>query len=316
MSIETGIEYADSTGNLQMGCDGCELFNRQKNLTKCYAARLTDSYGGRKGWPSRFEEPVIFPERVKSITGMSDLMGKDRPNKPWLNGYPRIIFLNDMGDQHTAKLPVDWLAKFLPELEASPHIYLMLTKRPSTAVKFWRKMGRIPPNIWVGTSITNPASRKRAEIIAELEGMASVLWLSFEPYMAQTRLEDEILRKFKWCVTGGDSDGENTALSHPAWYEELRQQCDTLGVKFFFKQWGAVCPSRLIVHNPDYRFALHIDGRVSSNWEALQGMDGWEVMVRVSSDRPNPPALLGGVAYHAMPEHKPHGQLNLFGGML
>jgi len=316
MSTETQIEYADSTGNLQMGCDGCELLNRKTSLTKCYAARITDRYGGKKGWPLSFDEPMIFPERIKQIVGMSDLTGQDRPEKPWLDGLPRIIFLNDMGDQHTEKLPFDWMSQFISAMEASPHIYLMLTKRPSTAVKFWQHIGRIPSNFWIGTSITNPATKKRAEILGELEGVASVLWLSVEPYMKRMALADEILRKYKWLVTGGDSDAVETAYSHPAWYEELQRHCERLGIAFFFKQWGCIAPSGLVIHPPENRFALHEDGRVSQDWQSVNDTEGWAVMARVPQASPKAPAKLNGRYYRQMPAIKPHGQLSLLGGLL
>jgi len=316
MSESTEIEYADSTGNLQMGCEGCELWNPKNGVKKCYAGRITSRYaGGKKGWPTAFEKPMIFPERLKGIVGMSNLAHTERANKPWLNGYPRIVFLNDMGDQHSAGLPFDWLSKFIPELEASPHIYLMLTKRPSTAVKFWQKRGNIPANFWVGTSVTNPTTKKRAEILSALEGMASVLWLSVEPYMKPMTLEDDILRKFKWVVTGGDSDTTDTAFSHPLWYERLRQHCEGLGVRFFFKQWGCVAPADLVAHPPESRFAMHEDGRISQDWQSVSGEVGWAIMARVPQTGAKAPAKLGGLEYHEMPPIQPHGQLDLLGGL-
>ena len=116
MSKDTNIEWADSSLNLQMGCDGCELRNLKAGINSCYAGTLTDRYGGtNKGFPKSFEEPVLFLDRIVEMMKWKTLTGKERPKKPWLDGLPRIVFLNDMGDTFTESLPLDWMAeKCLP----------------------------------------------------------------------------------------------------------------------------------------------------------------------------------------------------------
>jgi len=77
-----------------MGCDGCELWNEATNVKRCYAGLLTERYGGHsKGYPAKFTEPQLFPERIAKMLCWSDLTGTERKDKPWLNGYPRTIFL-------------------------------------------------------------------------------------------------------------------------------------------------------------------------------------------------------------------------------
>src|SRR4051812_33920511 len=107
MGNKTSIEWADSTLNLEMGCDGCELRNDQTDT--CYAGKLTDRFAGLTGWPEAFDKPKLFLHRLDGALRWSDLTGKQRPEKPWLNGLPRIIFLDDMGDTFTESLPEDWL---------------------------------------------------------------------------------------------------------------------------------------------------------------------------------------------------------------
>jgi protein gp37 len=41
-----------------------------------------------------------------------------------------------------------------------------------------------------------------------------------------------------WVIAGGES-GPKARPSHPDWFRSLRDQCQTAGVPFFFKQWGA-----------------------------------------------------------------------------
>src|SRR3712207_7534850 len=44
-----------------------------------------------------------FPGRMAEAALWSDLTGTDRPDKPWLNGMPRLIFISDMGDALSEK---------------------------------------------------------------------------------------------------------------------------------------------------------------------------------------------------------------------
>jgi protein gp37 len=40
-----------------------------------------------------------------------------------------------------------------------------------------------------------------------------------------------------WVICGGES-GHGARPMHPDWARSLRDQCDAVGVPFFFKQWG------------------------------------------------------------------------------
>jgi protein gp37 len=45
------------------------------------------------------------------------------------------------------------------------------------------------------------------------------------------------LRGIDWVVVGGES-GSDARPMHPSWARNLRDQCNTAGVPFLFKQWG------------------------------------------------------------------------------
>ena len=47
--------------------------------------------------------------------------------------------------------------------------------------------------------------------------------------------------KLDWVIAGGES-GPNARPMHPDWARALRDQCQSAGVAFLFKQWGAWCP--------------------------------------------------------------------------
>ena len=50
-----------------------------------------------------------------------------------------------------------------------------------------------------------------------------------------------MLSGIDWVICGGES-GSNSTPMHPDWARYLRDQCNTMGVAFFFKQWGEYWP--------------------------------------------------------------------------
>lgn len=237
MGITTQIEWTDSTINPQMGCAGCELANKKRRT--CYAAILTDRYGGGKGWPETFEKPVIFPDRIQKALGWSDLAGKDRPEKPWLNKLPRHIFLDDMGDTWTEGLPVDWLLPYIPSMEASPHIFQFLTKRAHRMLTFFETLGYVPSNFHLGVSITDKATANgrmpTIRIIKERFPTAKT-FISAEPLVGPVDLSPW-LPYLDQVIVGGES-GPDARPMLPSSEKAIRTQCLDAGVPYFLKQWG------------------------------------------------------------------------------
>jgi protein gp37 len=210
MGIVTGIQWCDSTHNIQMGCEGCELIKgadiaagtRKKT---CYAESLTNRYAGLKGWPEKFTSPKLFLERLPAMLNWPDLTGKNRPDKPWLNEMPRIIFLNDMGDTFSKGMPDDWFADVLPELAKSHHQFLVLTKWPDRFARFSEKYA-LPPNVWPGTTITSERTAFRVNDLMKIEG-GGPRFISFEPMWGPIfgGYWLEALTKVDWAIFGGES---------------------------------------------------------------------------------------------------------------
>ena len=148
MSVSTKIQWCDSTCNPTMGCDGCELWDG--TTKKCYAGVLHVRFGGvTKGYAPSFEEVTRFPGRMEQATRWSDLRGKSRSDKPWLNGYPRLVFVSDMSDALSEGVPFEYLKEEVIDNVTSPagrrHHWLWLTKRPNRMAKFsqWLAKGGI-----------------------------------------------------------------------------------------------------------------------------------------------------------------------------
>jgi len=247
MAIKTQIEWCDSTVNAMAGCDGCELWIPKAGVKDCYAGTLTERYGGRSGWPTSFAQPRHFPGRIEAALRWPDLTGTKRADKPWLDGMPRLIFLDDMGDTFTESLDADWLLPLIETMARAPHIWIFLTKRPRRMRAFFERVGDIPANFWLGTTVTGPATLGRLRDLHELRNIGdNILWCSFEPLMAPIKFSawqgNGVLESrpgfvdLDWAVVGGGSHMKRKIKSE--WAYDLIYWLDVAGVPTFFKQWG------------------------------------------------------------------------------
>lgn len=247
MGIKTKIEFADSTINPVMGCTGCELYHPNLGQNHCYAARLINRHAGRKGWPKNFNESEYFLERMEKALRWSDLTGQKREDEPWLNGYPRIIFVNDLSDGFCPDVdPRAWLEPFMKRMAESPHIWLLLTKWPKQMGRFFEQYPA-PDNFWLGVSVPNQKAAWRIEYLRGTP--AAIRFLSLEPLLGPTDLRGELLDgDIHWVICGGES-GHNARAMRPDWARGIRDQCQAAGVPFFMKQMTkrALIPDDLMI---------------------------------------------------------------------
>jgi len=240
MAKGTKIEWADDTVNAEMGCDGCELWDPKNKVRVCYAGLQTErmlSKGPLKGWPPAFDEPKIFPGRIAAAARWGDLTGTARENKPWLDGLPRTIFVNDMGDTFTASLPDDWLAPELPIMAAAPHNWILLTKRADRQREFSLRH-TLSPNVWAGVSITSPQDQRLRYL---LQTRARIGWVSYEPMLAPVDWRPWLSGNGRvgldWIIVGGASGPDfQRQMMDLTWLADTVSQCRDANVPLFVKQ--------------------------------------------------------------------------------
>lgn len=169
-------------------------------------------------------------------------------------------------------------------IEQTPWLdWLLLTKRPEHIMGMvpMRWIDGLPDNVWIGTSVEDQ-ERADERIPALLQVPARVRFLSCEPLLGPVDLGGVRLGRgydappvgkesydplgniyegneligisfepgIHWVIAGGESGG-NARPMHPAWAQSLRDQCETAGVAFHFKQWGEYWPSgKAIAHAP------------------------------------------------------------------
>lgn len=158
-------------------------------------------------------------------------------------------------------------------IDATPHLdWLLLTKRPENILRMWpRANSSHPPepepqrrlfgNVWLGTSAgTQATADKNIPELLKCRDLAPVLFVSAEPLLGSVDLQHVqwqnlteidclngtagVIRphgghapSIDWVICGGES-GPHARPMHPDWARSLRDQCQSAGVPFFFKQWG------------------------------------------------------------------------------
>jgi protein gp37 len=230
------IEWTDSTWNPVTGCTkvsaGCD---------NCYAHTL--AHGRLAAVYTRHLPIVDTPENQADPFAVRVWEERLREPAKWKDS--RMIFVNSMSDLFHADVPDAFVRGiFEVMLEVDRHIYQVLTKRPTRAVRFFRMnrdlfpAGEIPRHIWMGTSVESQEVDYR---IAHLRGLpAAVRFLSCEPLIAPLDLDGK-LDGLHWVIAGGES-GIGYRPMDPAWPAAIQAACEEQSVAFFFKQWGGRTP--------------------------------------------------------------------------
>jgi protein gp37 len=170
----------------------------------------------------------------------SDLRGVDRPEKPWLNGLPRLIFVSDMSDALSAAIDFEFLKREIIDVceseKGQRHQWLWLTKRPSRMLDFHLWLAQIwPENLWVGTSITTQKSASRLNYLTDIP--ARIRFVSIEPQWEPIDLTDW-MHKIHWGIGGGQSGAEAKPYNLN-WARQLILQFASFDIPYFQKQLGA-----------------------------------------------------------------------------
>ena len=249
MSVKTKIQWCDSTVNPTMGCDGCEIWSSQ--IKTCYAGILHTRFGGvTPGYAPSFAEVALFPGRMAEAAGWSDLSGKTRKDKPWLNGMPRQTFVSDMSDALSKIVTFEYLRDEVIANVTSKvgkrHHWHWLTKRPERMATFSSWLNGLgitwPENLWAGTSVTTQVTTSRIDSLLKVGDERTIRFLSVEPQIEPIDLR-VWLPKLDWVIQGGESGPKGRPFDL-AWADDLIDQCSKHSVPLFIKQLGSVVTHR------------------------------------------------------------------------
>lgn len=152
---------------------------------------------------------------------------------------PRHVFVNSMSDLFHQAVPTEYIQAVFKVMNETPqHKFQVLTKRPSRVRRLNLKVNWTP-NIWLGVSIESERWTDRLLYLKETD--AEVKFLSLEPLLGPLPSLD--LNGIDWVIVGGES-GPGARPMQPEWVKEIRDNCVSSDVPFFFKQWGGVFKKR------------------------------------------------------------------------
>ena len=153
--------------------------------------------------------------------------------RPYSWKQPRKVFVNSMSDLFHEEIPLGFIQHIFQVMNDCPqHIFQVLTKR-SDILRHYSPLLTWSPNIWMGVTVEHSSYVNR---IQDLRMTGSFIkFLSLEPLLSS--LSDIDLLDIDWVIVGGES-GHKARPIKKEWVVDIRNQCQAVGVPFFFKQWG------------------------------------------------------------------------------
>lgn len=222
MAQTSTIEWTDVTWNPVSGCTkisaGCD---------NCYAERFAERWRGIPNHPYEFGFDLrLHPHRLE---------------QPLKLKKPSFIFVNSMSDLFHKDIPADYIDCVFDVMErADQHIFQVLTKRSTILKRYVNKRyadRAAPAHIWLGVSLENSTQTSRLTHLQSAR--ASMRFLSIEPLLGSVGPLN--LDGIHWVIVGGESGPRHRPIE-VEWVREIRDQCASANVPFFFKQWGGARP--------------------------------------------------------------------------
>lgn len=216
MAQSSSIEWTEATWNPVTGCSkispGCK---------NCYAERLAKRLAamGQNRYRNGFEVTLHY----------------DLVDLPLHWRQPRLIFVNSLSDLfHEDVSEAFIMSVFETMANAHWHTFQILTKRSQRLAELASHLPW-PQNIWMGVSVESPRYVTRIADLCKVP--AAVRFLSIEPLLEP--IANLPLADIDWVIVGGES-GPGCRSMKAEWVRQIRNQCRTQKVPFFFKQWGGV----------------------------------------------------------------------------
>ena len=254
----SNIGWCDFSGadlNFIIGCtpvsEGC---------ANCYARRIREGRQGRD-----FSKVQLYPEKLRRLA-KARFEENGVPFRRGSGGRP-IAFPVDLGDLFHPEVPDEFILEALQVMARRDDVdWAVLTKRAERLAYFdlLHLTEGFPPNVWVGVTVENQ-KRANERIPLLLKVRAAVRWLSLEPMLEPIDLvlsifvpdvwdrlhpdHDCLLAAslhrsgLHWIVLGAES-GPNRRPFDLDWARQVRDDCQTAGVPFLYKQGSHHYPGR------------------------------------------------------------------------
>lgn len=214
------IEWTEKTWNPVTGCT-----KMSEACQNCYAEVMAKRLSGMPASKEKYKngfKVTLHPEAL---------------SEPLKWKKPTMVFVVSMGDLFHKDVPFTYIDEVMKVIEECPqHTFQLLTKRAKRMFDYFINHYKkaIPQNVWLGVTCENSSHTDRIDYLRILD--AKVRFISCEPLLGD--ISDIDLEGIDWVITGGES-GVNARRTPADWFRGLRDACLSLGVPFFFKQWGA-----------------------------------------------------------------------------
>ncbi len=241
MSRNSAIAWCDATWNPFFGCskvsDGC---------TNCYALGLAWRHENNPKSPY-YHTGIAEKRNGKVLWTGKVVAAEDALTRPMRWRKPQRIFVNSMSDLFHEDISEELIDKVFAVMALCPqHTFIVLTKRAERMQDYldtahccgthWLTEISLQwplSNVWLGISVEDQKNwEARRDYLYETP--AAVKFLSCEPLLNSIWLADNI-KWLDWVIVSSES-GHRARYFDDAWARDLRDQCQRVGVPFFFKQ--------------------------------------------------------------------------------
>lgn len=239
----SNIEWCHHTVNLWWGCQevhaGCD---------NCYARNLAKRWGhdlwqdgvGRRKIASSFKDLDKYQKEASELNEKHFVFVGSM-----MDIFEKPMSLIDSSSNRIEGSTSDLRGQFFNNIDDGKYenlIFLLLTKRPSNINKYIPNNWKInpPKNVIFGTSVVNPKTCEN--LIPQLLKVNGHRFLSVEPQLEELSLIKWLKSgDIHWVIQGGES-GHRKRPFDTNWGRQLRDECITCNVPYFFKQIDKIQP--------------------------------------------------------------------------
>lgn len=224
-------------------CDNCYAINRTwrfmwtESMRKKYNNLVMKSVDDSGSWLEWTGRVATFPDRLTI---------------PLKRRTPTKYFVCGLSDLFHEQVPWEFIDRVYDVMIRCPqHTFMVLTKRPKLAAA-WAVHASYHgyDHIMHGTTIENADALPRMGHLLSIPGKHFV---SMEPLLGPVDISPYLIgssgggmthwHNINLVIVGGEN-GRNARKMNPEWAESIRMQCESAGVKYFFKGPGGEARER------------------------------------------------------------------------
>lgn len=230
---DIGLDLVTGCSPVSQGCAHCWSAERAHRAGHQQDPKIKARYGGLTDFQGN------WTGEVRPQWQDLDKIGRAREPQAY-------TFWNDL---FHPEVPDEFVDEVMKRIAGRlGHFYIICTKRPERALKFYSD----PSRSWVGnafqkslmlmTTVENQEMAvRRLPLLLQIPGVSH--GMSVEPGLGPVNFIQYTGARMglDWIVCGGET-GPHARPLHPDWVRNLRDQCQSAGVPFFFKSWGEWYP--------------------------------------------------------------------------